>query len=174
MADIGVMIQNLSESAKPIMRLITGAAYVIAMGLFYKALYHMKIYGELRTMMASQTNLRQPMTYLLVGSIFLYLPTAMEIFNQTLFGSGNILSFGSWVGAGSKYYTDTMIAIFRIVQIMGMISFIRGWLLIVKAVSPGSQATFGKGFTHIVAGVLGLNIIATANLLSATLGVTFT
>ena len=174
MADIGTMLQNLSQSLQSVQKLITGAAYLIALSLFYRALYHMKIYGELRTMMASHTNLRQPLTYMLAGVVFMYLPTALEIFNQTAFGQANFLAYGSWVGAGTKYYTGTMLAIFRIIQVMGLISFIRGWMLIVKSVSQGAQPSFGKGITHIIAGVLGMNIIATANILSATLGVNFT
>lgn len=171
--DAAQFIENIANVVNPFMRLVTGGAYVLGAGFIYKAFYHLKVYGEARTMMSTQTSLKQPMTYLLVAMVFLYLPTAMEVMLQTTFGSSNILAYSNWEG-NSQYGGITMNAVFKIIQFIGVVAFIRGWLILAQgAGQQGQPQAFAKGLTHIFGGVLAVNIVGTANILSATLGVSF-
>lgn len=166
------MLINLSNSLGAMMRLVAGAAYVIGFGFFFKALYHLKIYGELRTMMASQTSLKQPLTYMAIGVIFIYLPSALDLAMTSTYGEARMLGPDEWEG-GTFSSAAGMNAIFLLVRFIGLVAFVRGWMLISKSAQAGTPGNFGKGMTHIIGGVLGMNIVATANIMSATLGIRF-
>ncbi|MBS0359409.1 MAG: type IV secretion protein IcmC [Proteobacteria bacterium] len=170
------MLISLNHSLGPVWHLVTGLAYILGIGFMFKAIYHLKVYGELRTMMASNTGLKEPIAYLIVGAVFAYLPTGLDIVMNTTFGSTSILQYSDWVGAGGVTNPSAMIAVFRLVQLIGVIAFIRGWVLVAQASKHGGggQATYGKGLTHIIGGILAINIIATSNILSNTLGISFT
>ncbi len=166
-SDVQQMLINLSRAYEPVWLMITGIMYILGITLTFRALYHLKVYGELRTMMASNASMKEPVTYLITAAVLLYFPTALGIFMETTFGYTNILAYSDWQGAGGGA-NEPMDAIIKLVQIVGLISFARGWLIITKAVHPGSQATYGKGMTHIIAGVLAINIVGTANIISNT------
>lgn len=84
--DLQTILRNLGRTIGPVQQMVTGFAYVMGVGLVYKALYKLKIYGDLRTMMSSQASLNEPMTYLLVAAVFIFLPTSFEIVMQSTFG----------------------------------------------------------------------------------------
>lgn len=172
--DIAQMLVNLEGSLNPVSQLVTGSAYLIGIILVFKAFYHLKVYGEARTMMSSQTSIKTPVTYMIVGAVFLWLPTAFYSILATGYGGGaRILSYDEWVGASNLTRQGRVVmgAIFRLVQIIGLIAFIRGWMYISKGADKGAQAQTGKALTHIVGGILGMNIVWTANVLQATVGV---
>lgn len=169
---INILI-NLQSSLWPMWKLMNGFAYLLGIGFFFKALYHLKIYGELRTMMASQTSLKQPLTYMAVGLAFIYLPTTISIALTSTYGDGNIMPYAKWTGSSEKYGEEGMKAIFTFIQFVGGIAFIRGLLILTKSVQQGAQKQFGKAMTHIFGGIMGLNIVATANILQASFGVNF-
>ncbi len=173
MLDATQMIINLSNSLGPVSQLITGAAYVMGIGLAFKAIYALKIYGESRTMMSGHGNIKEPLSYLFVAGIFIFLPTGFSIIMQTTFGYSSPLAYSQWTSSGGTGASPAMTAIFRLVQVVGLFAFIRGWLYISKSQSQGSQGGFSKGLTHIFGGIMAMNIVGTANMLSATLGVNF-
>lgn len=173
MADATQILINLSDSLGPVSQLISGAAYLIGISFAFKALYHLKIYGELRTMMSSNTSFKEPMAYLFVAAIFIFLPTGVSLIMSTTFGYANPLAYSEWPSAGGTSVSPGMIAVFRLVQVIGLIAFIRGWIFIVKSQGQGAQGGFGKGLTHIFGGIAGMNIIGTAQVISATLGINF-
>ena len=167
------ILRNLSNQITPWFLFVQYSAYVVGISLFFKALYHLKVYGELRTMMSRETSLKTPLTWFAVGAAFVYFPTAVDIALTTTYGEGRILMYPEWRGATSVASKLGMVSIFRIVQFVGLISFIRGMMIISKAAQQGTQARFGKGLTHVIAGIIGLNIVASANLMAETLGVKF-
>ncbi|MEA1938869.1 MAG: hypothetical protein U9N14_07250 [Pseudomonadota bacterium] len=58
----------------------------------------------------------------------------------------------------------------KFVQLVGLIAFIRGWFVL-KAVSDGTtQSTMMAGFTHIVGGILAINIVPLVITFQNTLG----
>src|ERR1700722_13822310 len=99
--------------------------------------------------------------------------TALFVIGQSLdtvmtsvFGSGDISSFSiiNWsnFGAGldTQQFQDAVHAALTFVQIIGMIAFIRGFLIL-KSVAEGSggqQVSYAAGFTHIIGGVFAINI----------------
>lgn len=167
------MIINLSGFVDDYERMVVGFCYIMGFSFMFKALYHLKVYGEARTMMSTQTSLKTPITYIVVGLVFTYLPTAVYSLLETTYGNTNILAYSEWQGA-ARFGSDLVYAVFRIVQFIGLVAFVRGFFLLAQGAGQGAQqGTFGKAVTHIFGGVLGMNIIATTNMLSNSLGITF-
>jgi intracellular multiplication protein IcmC len=176
MTDAVQMLTNLANIQPNMYKLVTGAAYIIGLSFIFRALYHLKIYGELRTMMASQTGLKEPIAYLFVGTMLLYLPTGFGTVMQTSFGYESVLAYSNWRLGGGMAFTPGGRAILRLVQLMGVIAFVKGWVILAKSVGQGGAGqgnTTGKALTHILGGVAGINIVGTANIISSTLGVSF-
>ena len=171
--DAGQMLINLGESLPAIYRMVTGAAYVIGIGFAVAALYHLKIYGELRTMMSSQTGLKQPMMYLFVAAIFIFLPTGFAMVMSSTFGYANVLSYQQWPTRSGYPISREAIVVLQLIQLIGIISFIKGWILIQRSSSQQQQGGFGKGLVHVMGGIFAANIVGTAVIVSNTLGIRF-
>ena len=170
--DAAQMLVNFSQSFPAIQRLIVGAAYLLGLSFMFRALYNMKIYGEARAMMSSQSSLKEPVAYFVTGTVFIFLPTALDIFMNTTFGTSNILSYQQMPGQDKFEYGKGFLAVLRLVQLVGLIAFVRGWILVAKAsTQQGGQMGYGKGLTHIIGGVFAINIVGTMQILSNTFGI---
>lgn len=170
------ILNNIANNLAPIQRLITGAAYLIGCAFLFKAIYSLKVYGEARTMMSSNASIKEPMAYLFVGTLFIYFPTAVEIFLQTTFQSQTIWQYApisggnatlnSYFGSGSAIGKPLTM----IIQVVGLVAFIRGWVLIARSASQGQPpGGTGKGFVHVFGGILALNIVQTLYIINNTL-----
>lgn len=170
--DAITMLVNLSKSFPALWKLVTAGCYVIGMGLAIRAIYYLKVYGELRTMMSTQSSLKVPVTYLLVSCVFLFIPTAFQTLTMTFFGTTSPLGYEQ---VNSNINPVVLAALGGFVQLLGLVSFVRGWLQLVEnAQSPGGgHASFGKALTHIIGGFLLLNIYGVANIVWNTFGVPF-
>lgn len=165
------IINNIAVTMIPIQHLVSGFSYILGLAFAFKAIATLKQYGESKTMMSSSANMKEPMIYLLVAAMCLYFPTALGIIINTAFGSqqgGNILAtpvsnsslFGSTVGR----------SLALIIQTIGGIAFVRGWVLIARASSQGQQpGGTGKGLVHIFGGILAMNIVLTLQVINNTL-----
>jgi intracellular multiplication protein IcmC len=170
-ADISEMMRNLDTSLPQVEKLVIGFAFLLGIGFCLRAVYRFKIYGEARTMMSSQTSIKEPLFLLFIGAVFLYIPTGLKIFNNTAFGYETPLAYSQWAARGSVN-NITASSIFDFVKIMGLISFVKGWYMLSKAsIQSGAQGnTFGKSMTHIIGGILAINIVGTMNIVMNTLG----
>lgn len=171
------VLNNIASNLLPVERLITGAAYLIGLAFAFKAIYSLKAYGESKSMMSSNNaNLKESLVYLFVAGIFIYFPTGMAVILQTTFGSSSILQYapvnseiqgiGTLFGSGSLVGRSLAI----IIQTVGLISFVRGWILVARTASHGQPpGGTGKGLMHVVGGILAMNIVATLQIINNTL-----
>lgn len=173
-SDNATWLNQLAGSVDQVYKMVTGASYIIGVAFAFKALYSLKIYGELRTMMASQTSLKEPVTYLIVAAVFIYLPTGFGILMNTTFGQSTVLSYNELPQELNLTAANGGIALLRILQVIGVMAFVRGWVLIARSQGQGSQpGTLGKGMTHVFGGVLLMNIVMTVDVMYNTLGINF-
>ena len=170
------IFKNLLPSLLGLQKLITGTAYIIGVSLIMKGVMTLKQVGEHRNHMSQHHSLKEPMYYFLSGSFLLFLPSGLKIFLVTTFGSENIMSY-TQINTSNSFINsitssgDLAHSLVLIVQIIGLVSFIKGWLIISKSggQSGHQQGGFGKGIMHIFGGVLALNVVQSLNILSKTL-----
>jgi intracellular multiplication protein IcmC len=166
------MLINLSAAYPSITRLIFAMAFLMGLSMTVSALYKLKVYGEMRTMMASQTNLKEPMMMLLVAAVFMYLPSALDSMLISTYGTSlDQLKPLAYITNDASEFQQGYVALLGLIRIVGLISFIRGWHLIASASQQGRAGQgFGKGLTHILGGLLALNIVGTKEILWNTFG----
>jgi intracellular multiplication protein IcmC len=170
------ILNNIANNLIPVERLITGAAYLIGCAFLFKAIYSLKMYGESRTMMSSNTSLKEPIVYLVVGALFIYFPSAFEMLMQSTFGYENVLQYAPINGGNPTL--DTLFGsgsvvgkpLTVIIQVIGLVAFVRGWVLIARSSGQGQQpGGTGKGLMHVFGGILAINIVGTIQMLNNTL-----
>ena len=169
------ILNNIANSVAPIERLITGGAYLMGIGFAFKALSSLKQHGENRSGGQGST-LKEPFLYILVAAVFIYFPTALSTLMSTTFGYSSILAYtalntnnqtlNTLFGSGS----DVGRSLAMIIQLIGLVAFIRGWLLIAKSASQGQPpGGTSKGLIHVFGGILAMNIVGTLQVLNDTL-----
>ena len=163
------MVTNLANAAPAMTRLLTAMSYVIGFFFFFSAVYKLKQYGDLRTMMSSSTDVRVPIIQLVIGSCFLFFPSFIEVGLQTLFNTSSPLAYHN---GGDKTHEQIISAVIRIMQVVGVFAVMRGLSLLAKAGNQGQPGMVGKGVTHLIAGVLAINIYGTWQVLENSLGFT--
>lgn len=166
MADVQTMLINMERSYPGVIRLITSFSFVAGMGMVLSALYKLKVYGEIRTMMGGQTDLKGPLLMFMSGAVFLFLPTAIDTIMMTAFASPTISPL-SYITSEAHGFEAGMRAVLGLVQIIGLIAFIRGWLIVSKSAQQG-QMGVGKGLIHIFGGVMAMNISGVTRIIRAT------
>lgn len=170
------LLTNIAKSLAPVERLITGGAYLLGIAFMFKAIYSLKAYGESRTMMSSSTSAKEPIVYLLVGGVLLYFPTTLQVLMQTTFNYSTVLQYAP-VNSKSNaldtlFGTGSIVGrpLTMLIQVIGLIAFIRGWVLIARSASQGQPpGGTGKGFIHVFGGILAINIVGTITMINNTL-----
>ncbi len=156
--NIQQMIINVAKTMPSLLAMFSAAAYVIGLGLLFKGVYKLKEYGEMRTAMSSHTNLWSAIITLTTGSLLIYFITSYELGLQTLFGYSSPLAYTS----GGSSTDDLISSVVLITQVIGVIAFIRGILLLNNVGGhSGQPGTIGKGITFIIGGLLAINIYGT-------------
>lgn len=165
------MLINLSNIYPNIWKMVTAFCYVAGFSLALRGVYHLKAYGELRTMMSTQTSLKTPIVFFIVAAVMMFIPTAFSIASSTVFGYGSPLSYTQ---IDSSLDPAMLKALVGLVNIVGLISFVRGWfILVAHAQQPGGQATIGKAATHIIGGLLAMNVVGLGKIIWNTFGFNF-
>lgn len=168
--DITSILENVNRNLPAVWHLLTGGSVLLGFWFALRGMYQLRQYGELRTMMSVQTELKKPLLFLFIAVAMLYWPSLMHITMQTFFNNPNPIAYdGSDLG---NTYNRAMGLVGNIIQIVGFLAFIRGWVLLT---AYGEQSTgqpvLGKAITHIIGGVLALNIFETWQILKNTFGI---
>ena len=113
------------------------------------------------------------------GCILFTVGTSLQQMLASLFGEDEITestaiswaTLGAMIGEDvSQQFIDSVNAALTFVQLIGAISFVRGWLIMKKVMEGGGNVTLAQGLTHIIGGCLALNIYAFLLLMDATFG----
>ncbi len=167
--DVGQMLVNLSQSHDAVFKMLTGGAYVLGFAFAVLAIFSLKHLSESRTMMSGQQSLGPPLMYFLVAAVFLYMPSAIDSLMMTTFGA-TASPIGYSETSGDVVSADVTRAIYLMVQMVGLVAFIKGWLILAQSAKGGGSQQLGKALTHILGGILAINIIGTKNVIWASFG----
>jgi len=157
------MLENFNNAYPSIIRLVSAFCYLLGFLLIIRGVFYLKMYGELRTMMSTQTSAKIPLFLILVGSLFVFLPSTYNNISISFFGSASVLSYDQVTTSMNPLLLKSIVGV---VQIIGLLSFIKGWMILVaNAQQPGGQATVGKAITHIIGGLCAYNILGFTNVI---------
>ena len=169
---LATMFSNLNNSLGSVYQMLIGICYLTGLSLVASAIYKLKKFGERTAFMHNSKGILAPALLMFIGTALMWAPRFLEVMNNTLFGYAAVQSTLSWSSSGTGVdWVDTMAPMIETVQIIGMIAFIRGMLLVsrlgAEQVQPGIVS---KGMIHIIGGVLAINITGTMDVLTNTFG----
>lgn len=176
-ASLDVMMTNfVGNIHKPVFFLVSVIAFIVG-GTFI-------VQGLLRAAKSGAdpraADPKVVISNLVFGAILMAFATTLPSMLGTLFGDEtisnmtNTTSIIQWSkitgSSGSNDVADKAIkAVLAFIQIVGVIAFFRGWLLLKKAVE-GGQATIAQGLTHIIAGAMCVNMDKMLAIIDETFG----
>lgn len=161
-ADLSDMIINFVDDVKqPIISGVVAVAFVL--GVFYigRGLFKAAKYGQ------DPRTHSMPIIvgHMAFGALLLVLSQSLGSMLTTIFGTSEIASFSgiSWSGGGSgggdmTKANDAIKAAIIFFQLVGLIAFLRGWVIVKQSVEGTSQATVGQGLTHVIGGAIAVNM----------------
>lgn len=186
-ADLHQILRNVRGIIVPLTGMVLVISFVFGVFLIFRALGLMKKFGMMQSMHTQPGELSGPLTYLVVGSILIYLPTSTDYMMNSLFettnsifniqGTVNYQALGqgaSILGYSSgssldQYWLDLANTLILYIQFLGFLSFVKGWFILSKAGNPGGQpGHITKGITHVIGGIGLINIVGVVNILRNT------
>ena len=156
--DLQSVMTNISIQIDPIKNFLIVLSYVIGVGMCVVAIMKLKKYGTKTAFMHVEMTLLGPFLQFFIGIGLFYLPTFMSSLNTTIWQQADSAS----VTLG--YETDVNMGayinpILGVIQIIGLIAFLRGWVQISRATNAGNQpGVVSKALTYIIAGIMAINI----------------
>lgn len=170
-ADISQNLIQLKTSALgQVWTMLIALSQVMAVAFAFLAVLKLKKFGQNSQMMASHPSLLGPIVSLFIAAVLFFLPLTLDTLVNTMWGY-DTTGIKSYISTSSSTWDSLIKPVITIIQIIGLIAFLRGWVILARATSEGSQpGTIGKAITHIVGGVLGINIVGTITVLQNTFG----
>lgn len=165
--DAQTMLQNIAQQVPELMKMVTAFGFVIGMYLIIAGIMKLKHVGESRTMMSHEHSVFGPILMIAMGAMLLYLPTAVQVGMATFWTDPNPYGYLDQKDQFTEFLNDA----FMIIQLIGVIAFIRGLIILSKGSGQSHQSMFAKGVTHIIGGIFCINIFQFVQVILATLGV---
>jgi len=175
-------LNALYASLNGLIALVTGIAFLSGIVMIVRGVMMLKSFGQHSNMMGQRGEMMGPIVYILVGSVLLYLPSALGVSFGTFFGGSSAStltvsneeyqSMLAYAGnSSSAQLQETMKVLLGYTKLIGLVAFVRGWHIISHAGNPGVQpGSITKGIVHLVGGILAMNVLEFANVLAGTMG----
>lgn len=174
--DTNFAIIGLSSSFVHFKRLLVSLSYVIGVSMIARGIMMYRIFANQTFGSQQRGEIAGPLVFLVVGSVLIYFPSAINVGLSTVFvspeitPSSHILSYVDEDNVVAKWAAISTVIV-SYLKLVGIIAFLRGWIILSKMGHSGSQpGSLGKGITHVIGGLLLINIVDTAKLLGHTLG----
>lgn len=168
-ADMGKTLVNLSRTFPSFMNFISIMTVTIGVFFIFLAMFKLKHLADFRNMMSGQQEVGKAIFMLLLGGVFIWMPYVLEAFTYSVYRMDMSSMKSAYPIPGARGGFN--FAFFQMMQVIGLMSFIRGWFMLV-GMSKGQQqpGTLGKALTHIFSGVMLFHLYATMTILDKTLG----
>jgi hypothetical protein len=170
----GMVANFVSNIEGPLIDLLSITAILMGIFLIIRGLIKGAKYGT-DPRSSSVPNIA---THLVIGSILIVAGQSLSTMVATLFGdstlgdSSTVLAWAQSLDTSGTFGTAVTAAL-TFFQLIGMIAFVRGWYIVKNAVEGTGQATVAQGFTHIIGGVLAINIYSFLEIMDQTFGTNF-
>ncbi|MBI1273802.1 MAG: hypothetical protein GC131_06940 [Alphaproteobacteria bacterium] len=174
--DLAAMMVNFIEDIKqPIIAGVAAIAFLL--GVFYiaRGLFKITRFGQDPRTHSMHIIVSQ----LVFGTILVVLSQSLGGMLQTIFGQSEVATFAGidWSSIGVSGDTtradEAIRAAIIFFQLVGLIAFLRGWVMVKHAVEGVGQQTIGQGLTHVIGGAIAVNIPLFLYAAERTFGVSF-
>lgn len=152
--DLITIIGNISQSLGSVQRLVTGMAYLLGVLCFIKAISILRKIGDYRPQSPAREKMFTPISYIVIGAVLIYIPTSMSTLANSVFGAGNVLTYGDY----NPYNIYSSMGL--LIRTAGVIWFVRGSVLLMHASEPGTKEG-PKGLLFVIAGIFAMNFDST-------------
>lgn len=163
------ILANIQQNIPSLMRLVTAIAYVMGMYLIIDGIVKLKHVGEMRTQMSHEHHLTGPIVKIAIGAMLLYLPTSVQVGLSTFWTNPNPYGYVIQQDQWEQFINIC----FLVVQFIGTVAFIRGLVMLshIGSQGGGHQNSLSRGLTHVIGGILCINIYQFIQVILNTIGV---
>ncbi len=162
MNDLATILQNLADYVPSFLDIVGGLAFLCGCTLVILAIYRM---AQRSNSASSQRTYVGALANLLAGCFLIALPSTIGALNASLWGTSDIASADSIFAYAPTLFEDQdsasrllIVAIVKIIQLLGVIAIFRGILLLNDHVQGQmGQSRLGAGLTFIISGALAVN-----------------
>ncbi|MDP9127314.1 MAG: hypothetical protein M3N08_03495 [Pseudomonadota bacterium] len=175
---LDVLLTNLVQNiADPITNLTSDAAVIIGVVMIVRGLIKASKFG----IDPRENSMPKILANLVVGAVLMVVGQTFTDLLNTLFGIGAGVTgsavVGGWtimtsLGASPQFIQAVQDA-GLFMELIGMIAFVRGWMIIKTASEGSGQATMAQGITHLLGGVVAMNIFGFLQIMDNTFGTSF-
>lgn len=178
--DLSAALTNLSHSFDMLVQLVVAISYVTGLSLVVRGLMMYKIFATQTLSSAHKGEFAGPLVHIIVGAVLIYFPSTLNTTLNTLFvgvDQNSLSTASQMIGyqslANDAQWTQIADVVVKYVKLVGLIAFVRGWIILSKLGHAGGQpGSMGKGLIHIIGGILLINIVDTFRILAVTFGYT--
>jgi len=157
-----VIVSNLIPQLQSLWPFIKIMGLFVGFILFIAGLHSVISKGR------NQGHLKGPIYAMLGGIILLNLMGALDAMANSIFAQSSVTGLTYSAGGSDPTSLYIQFAIY-VVQLVGICGFIQGCILIKKSGEEGQHV--GRAITHLIGGTLGVNIVATINVLASSTGI---
>ena len=173
--DFNAMITNLTATAASFEGLVVAVSYITGIAMIFRALAMYRAFGQTITQTSARGEIAGPMVFLVVGAALIYLPSTIQSSLQTLFADSSSSPIRDMIGYTTvstfARWNQLSAVIVQYLRLLGLIAFVRGWIMLSKMGHQGSQpGQLSKGITHLVGGIMLFNLVDTINIIAYTFG----
>ena len=175
---LDVMMTNLVTNIKgPLIAALSIVCFIVGVFLVLRGVLRMAKFGQ----DPKEASMPRILTSMVFGAIFMVMGQSLNIMMDSVFGVGTTLAPNtvlSWssinsLGVDTTSFKTAVTAALTFFQLVGFIAFVRGWNVVRNAAEGSGQATYAQGFTHIIGGVMAINIYQYLIILDHTFGTSF-
>ncbi len=170
------MLMNFVNNIKgPIGSLISLVSIILGAAMVFWNMVRLSRFGA----DAKSNTLTPILANLVIGAMLLAIGQTLDVSLGTLFGDGmnqrDVVRYSSIAYApGGSFnmdrFNNAVSAVFTFLYIVGLLSFVRGFIVLRNALDGQGQATKGQAFTHIIGGTLLVNMPGFIKVIERTMG----
>ncbi|VVC76681.1 hypothetical protein AQUSIP_20050 [Aquicella siphonis] len=162
------ILANIQRTIPNLTRMVTAIAYVMGMYMIISGVVKLKHVGEMRTQMSYEHSIAKPIVQISVGALLLYLPTSVQVGMSTFWTDPNPYGYVIQQDQWEQFIN----VCFVVVQFIGIVAFIRGLVMLSHLGGQGGhQNSLSRGLTHVIGGILCINIYQFLQVVLNTIGI---
>lgn len=162
------VLNRIADQIPQLTGLVNGIVFLIGLGFIIGGLMKLKHFGEQRTMMSGHHSWGSAVLFLFIGALLLFLPSTIEVGTSTFFSTPCLDCYPT---AADSPFTAFFKVVYAVVGFVGLIAFVRGLIILSHVGEQSQHGTLARAMTHIIAGILCMNIGAFVQTIFATLGI---